>query len=131
MKLYLFSILLLISINVQAQENYTILRHPAISPDGSEIAFSYQGDIWTIPAEGGKSHPIDYSRKLMNRLHNGARMENRSSLHRQEMVMETSTPSIKMVQMYAELPTIRQGTGQLPGWITITSFFLPVVILDK
>lgn len=29
-------------------------RFPSISPDGSKIAFSYQGDIWTVPAEGGQ-----------------------------------------------------------------------------
>jgi tricorn protease len=28
-------------------------RGPAPSPDGSTIAFSYMGDIWTVPAEGG------------------------------------------------------------------------------
>lgn len=30
-----------------------LLRHPSISPDGNQIAFSYQGDIWVVPAEGG------------------------------------------------------------------------------
>jgi tricorn protease len=29
---------------------------PAISPDGSEIAFSSGGDIWTVPAIGGEAH---------------------------------------------------------------------------
>ena len=29
------------------------LRYPAISPDGSKIAFCYQGDIFTVPAAGG------------------------------------------------------------------------------
>lgn len=29
------------------------LRHPALSPDGSQIAFSYHGDIWIAPAAGG------------------------------------------------------------------------------
>lgn len=29
---------------------------PAISPDGSEIAFSCGGDIWTAPAAGGTAH---------------------------------------------------------------------------
>src|SRR5947209_14187589 len=29
---------------------------PAISPDGSEIAFSCGGDIWTVPASGGAAH---------------------------------------------------------------------------
>ncbi len=30
-----------------------LARHPAISPDGKTISFSYQGDIWTAPIEGG------------------------------------------------------------------------------
>src|SRR6185437_16397321 len=29
---------------------------PAISPDGSEIAFVCGGDIWTVPAAGGDAH---------------------------------------------------------------------------
>jgi tricorn protease len=28
-------------------------RHPAPSPDGALIAFSWQGDIWTVPSSGG------------------------------------------------------------------------------
>lgn len=31
------------------------MRYPAISPDGSKIAFSYKGDIWTVPATGGRA----------------------------------------------------------------------------
>ena len=31
------------------------LRYPAISPDGSKIAFCYQGDIFTVPAAGGQT----------------------------------------------------------------------------
>jgi tricorn protease len=42
---------------------------PAISPDGSEIAFVSGGDIWTVPANGGEarllvSHPANESRPL-------------------------------------------------------------------
>ncbi len=31
------------------------LRYPAISPDGSQIAFTYKGDIYTVPTTGGKA----------------------------------------------------------------------------
>ncbi|MCW8984804.1 MAG: hypothetical protein OQK55_05650, partial [Thermoanaerobaculales bacterium] len=30
-------------------------RHPAPSPDGSHIAFSWQGDLWLVPAQGGQA----------------------------------------------------------------------------
>ncbi|MDH4212244.1 MAG: PDZ domain-containing protein, partial [candidate division WOR-3 bacterium] len=33
-------------------------RHPAPSPDGSKIAFSYHGDIWTVNAGGGVAHRL-------------------------------------------------------------------------
>ena len=41
--------------SVQAQSDQPFARFPAISPDGATIAFSYQGDIWTVPAEGGRA----------------------------------------------------------------------------
>lgn len=34
------------------------LRYPAISPDGSTIAFCYQGDIFTVPSSGGAAKRI-------------------------------------------------------------------------
>ena len=33
-------------------------RHPAISPDGRQIAFSYMGDIWVVSADGGRAVQI-------------------------------------------------------------------------
>jgi len=36
-----------------SQENL-LLRHPAVSNNGTVIAFSYQGDIWTVPSTGGR-----------------------------------------------------------------------------
>jgi len=30
-------------------------RHPAISADGSVVVFSYQGDLWRVPADGGRA----------------------------------------------------------------------------
>ena len=34
------------------------LRAASISPDGRTIAFSYHGDIWTVPSAGGAATPI-------------------------------------------------------------------------
>ena len=31
------------------------MRYAAISPDGTEIAFSYKGDIYKVPAIGGQA----------------------------------------------------------------------------
>ena len=31
------------------------MRYPAISPDGETVAFTYKGDIYTVPAEGGRA----------------------------------------------------------------------------
>ncbi len=38
-----------------AQENPLWLRYSAISPDGSTIAFTYKGDIYTVPSAGGNA----------------------------------------------------------------------------
>ena len=34
------------------------LRYPAISPDGSTVVFSYQGDLYAVPAEGGMASQL-------------------------------------------------------------------------
>ncbi|HSG01916.1 MAG TPA: hypothetical protein VLA20_12325, partial [Vicinamibacterales bacterium] len=33
-------------------------RHPAPSPDGSLIAFSWQGDLWIVPSAGGQAERL-------------------------------------------------------------------------
>ncbi|NQV71485.1 PD40 domain-containing protein, partial [bacterium] len=61
MRAFLVSALLLLSSVSMAQEsaqgsahNSSLwLRNPAISPDGSSIAFTYQGDIYVVPSAGG------------------------------------------------------------------------------
>ena len=45
-------------LNVSAQENPLWMRFSAISPDGQTIAFSYQGDIYTVAASGGEARQL-------------------------------------------------------------------------
>ncbi|HXX92519.1 MAG TPA: M28 family peptidase, partial [Planctomycetota bacterium] len=33
-------------------------RHPALSPDGTRIAFDWHGDLWVCPVEGGKAERL-------------------------------------------------------------------------
>jgi tricorn protease len=48
-------LLLSLATTAAAQEDRPFVRYPAISPDGQTIAFSHQGDIWTVPAAGGRA----------------------------------------------------------------------------
>ncbi len=45
-------ILALASTDLSAQHNPQV-RPPSISPDGTQLSFSYLGDVWTVPSEGG------------------------------------------------------------------------------
>jgi tricorn protease len=36
-------------------QNDLLIRFPALNTNGSLISFSYQGDIWTVPATGGRA----------------------------------------------------------------------------
>ncbi|MEE9460230.1 MAG: S41 family peptidase [Bacteroidales bacterium] len=47
-----------ISLNVLSSDDSSFARYPALNMDGSVIAFSYQGDIWTVPIDGGKASRI-------------------------------------------------------------------------
>ena len=33
-------------------------RHPALSPDGTQLAFSWRGDIWVVPSGGGQARRL-------------------------------------------------------------------------
>ena len=46
------------AVSAMAQTNPLWMRFPAISPDGKTVAFSYRGDIWTVPANGGQARQI-------------------------------------------------------------------------
>ncbi|MBP8240666.1 MAG: PD40 domain-containing protein [Saprospiraceae bacterium] len=55
MKSYCLAAILLLSFSLlQAQDNAVYFaEYPALSPDGQTIYFSYDSDIWRVPASGG------------------------------------------------------------------------------
>lgn len=57
-KLFMSAAALLFAGALWAQEGPLWMRHCAISPDGTTIAFTYKGDIFTVPVSGGKATQI-------------------------------------------------------------------------
>src|SRR5687767_10286510 len=52
--------------------NVDLPRYPSISPDGSQVTFSWRGDVWKVPASGGAalrltSHPQDDLQSVWSR----------------------------------------------------------------
>ena len=67
--LTIFSVLLFSTANTKAQDTPLWMRYCAISPDGSQIAFSYKGDIYKVAADGGRAiqlttHPKQDTRPI-------------------------------------------------------------------
>ncbi len=54
MKKILLQFFILTTVTAVAQQPL-LLRQPAVNNDGSLLAFSFQGDIWTVPGAGGKA----------------------------------------------------------------------------
>ena len=54
----LCSAVLVWTATLSAQETPRWLRKNAISPDGSQVAFCYKGDIFTVPTSGGRALQI-------------------------------------------------------------------------
>ncbi|MDE6300479.1 MAG: PDZ domain-containing protein [Muribaculaceae bacterium] len=57
-KLIIATSAILAALPVGAQESPLWLRNTAISPDGSKVAFTFKGDIYTVPATGGQARQI-------------------------------------------------------------------------
>ncbi|MDN3203696.1 S41 family peptidase [Algoriphagus sediminis] len=43
-----------------AQENLKWLRYSSISPDGTQIAFTYKGDLYSVPSQGGEARQLTF-----------------------------------------------------------------------
>ena len=56
-KQFLFLGAALLSISASAN-NPSWIRFNSISPDGTQIAFSYQGDIFTVSSQGGQARQL-------------------------------------------------------------------------
>lgn len=61
MKNKLFAVLFLLSsVPLFAQVTPEWMRYPSISPDGNTIAFTYKGDIYSVPANGGEATRLTF-----------------------------------------------------------------------
>ncbi|MFC3414726.1 S41 family peptidase [Algoriphagus hitonicola] len=58
--LTLLGISILLVLQVKAQDDPQWMRYPAISPDGSTIAFTYKGDLYTVASAGGEAKQITF-----------------------------------------------------------------------
>ena len=58
-KIVLTITFLLVAFFVQAGPLW--MRYPKISPDGKQIAFSYKGDIYVVPAGRWRGSPVDHT----------------------------------------------------------------------
>ena len=47
-----------LSLNGYAADDAAWMRYCSISPDGSTIAFTYKGDIYTVPSSGGRAFQL-------------------------------------------------------------------------
>ncbi len=54
----LLSALFILLLNAAFAQNPLWLRYSSISPDGNTIAFTYKGDIYTVPTEGGQARAL-------------------------------------------------------------------------
>lgn len=91
-----------------AKETVRLPLGPSVSPDGSQVVFSWRGDIWTVPTEGGDAH------RLTNHpAHDGAPfyspdgkkialLSDRADGNRQIFVMNTTGGELKQVTYHTE-----------------------------
>ena len=60
MRNHLTLLFLFITLAAFAQDAPNWLRHSSISPDGTQIVFTYKGDLYKIPTAGGDATQLTY-----------------------------------------------------------------------
>lgn len=53
-----FLFVLLTALPAAAAEPIRLVNSPALSPDGKTLAFDWNGDVWTVPTDGGTATPL-------------------------------------------------------------------------
>lgn len=61
-KLFILIFVLCINSLIIAQENSQWIRYASISPDGSQIAFTFKGDLYTVPSTGGEARALTFNK---------------------------------------------------------------------
>ncbi len=56
--LFILTFWMAFCLSSQGQQDALWLRYPSISPDGKTIVFSYQGDLYSVPSDGGMASPL-------------------------------------------------------------------------
>ena len=54
----LTAIVMVVATTAAVAENIRFASHPSLSPDGKQIYFSYDGDIYTVPVGGGQATAV-------------------------------------------------------------------------
>jgi Tol biopolymer transport system component len=57
---HLLALMLLSSFVLTAQENPLWMRYPSISPDGTQIVFTYKGDLYKVSSTGGNATQLTF-----------------------------------------------------------------------
>jgi tricorn protease len=57
-KFFFLQVMLLFISALGAQDHASFLTDPAVSPDGSQIVFVYESDLWMVDSQGGTAHRL-------------------------------------------------------------------------
>lgn len=60
LKIWMTSLMVCMMMSVYGQENPKWLRYPAISPNGKTVAFTFKGNLYTVPSEGGNATQLTF-----------------------------------------------------------------------